>query len=256
MTLSQFEKGIHNSVKLIQSAHSIVAITGAGISTPSGIPDFRTNTTGLWEQNDPLKVASLSAFQHQPEIFFNWLRPLSRLIMAANPNSAHFSLAAFEKMGKLRAVITQNIDGLHQKAGSQEVIELHGNLTTWTCLSCGTKISLETIRVILIDSDGIPVCPRCSRVLKPDIVLYEEQLSAVTLQHAEEMCIQSDLVMVIGSSLKVFPAADLPMLALKNNAKFILNTLSSTYLDRLADQRLPYDSSLVLPIILDRLTNF
>lgn len=253
MTDSQFEADIQNSIRLIKSAHSLVVITGAGISTPSGIPDFRTNKTGLWEQNDPLKVASLSAFQYQPEIFFNWLRPLSCQILNAKPNPAHFSLAALEKMGKLQSVITQNIDGLHQKAGSQAIIELHGNLTFWDCLSCGIKVPLEAVREAFIEMEGMPFCPLCGHILKPDIVLYEELLPILELQRAEKMCKQADLVMVIGSSLQVVPAADLPMLALKRGSKLILNTLSNTHLDRLADQRLPYDSSLILPIILERL---
>src|SRR5262245_24732301 len=127
---------IQHAARLIAQAHQMVAMTGAGISTPSGIPDFRSPDSGLWDHTDPLEVASIFAFRHNPQRFYNWVRPLALLLLEARPNPAHYALAALEREGKLKAVITQNIDNLHHKAGSQTVYELHGHLREVTCTKC------------------------------------------------------------------------------------------------------------------------
>ena len=119
---------IERTADLLCNARHAIALTGAGVSTPSGIPDFRSPGSGMWEQVDPFEVASIIAFRRQPEVFFNWLRPLARLLQEAQPNPAHVALAQLEAAGIVKAVITQNIDGLHQKAGSQCVLEVHGHM--------------------------------------------------------------------------------------------------------------------------------
>src|SRR5512138_1686620 len=128
--------GIEFAGELLRKAENAVVLTGAGISTPSGIPDFRSEGTGLWSRDEPLEVASLSTFRTAPERFFHWFQPLASQIFNAQPNAAHMALAAFERSGYLRTIVTQNIDALHQKAGSKQVVELHGTLRTLTCTNC------------------------------------------------------------------------------------------------------------------------
>jgi NAD-dependent deacetylase len=139
MTESDYTEQIHHAAKLIRNARHAVVLTGAGMSTPSGIPDFRSAGSGLWTQENPMLVASLTAFRSRPDKFFNWLRSLAEPIWNAQPNAAHHALAEIEQAGYLQAVITQNIDGLHQKAGSTNVIELHGSLNKLTCPHCAGR---------------------------------------------------------------------------------------------------------------------
>lgn len=242
-------EGIQQAGEMLRSARHAVVLTGAGISTPSGIPDFRSQKTGLWERDDPMRVASLSAFRHRPEVFFNWLRPLARKMWQAEPNPAHYGLAEMEKAGLLKATITQNIDGLHQEAGSKTVLELHGSARTASCLSCRSNFPAEHFHQAFLDGQ-IPHCPKCGSVLKPDIVLFEEMLPADVWEAASWQCEHADVMLVVGSSLEVVPAAGLPYTAAENGAKLIINTLSSTYLDGAAAVVLPYDVVEVIPAIL------
>jgi NAD-dependent deacetylase len=251
--LDNFTENIKKAVEILQQAKYIVALTGAGISTPSGIPDFRSAKTGLWQKDDPMKVASSTAFRYHPEVFFNWLRPLAEKSLAAEPNSAHVALAKMEQNGFLSAVITQNIDGLHQKAGSKNVIEVHGSMQTLRCLHCKTSFDLSDFQIDFIENRAIPKCPACQRKLKPDITLFEEMLPMDAWQRAEELCFSADVLLVVGSSLEVVPASQLPLYALEKNAKLIINTYSSTYLDPYADVLLPWNVTEVMPAILKEL---
>ncbi len=253
---------------LLRSARHAVAFTGAGISTPSGIPDFRSHGTGLWERDDPMEVASLAVFQSHPERFYGWLRPLLKGAWGARPNPAHVALAQMEEVGILKAVITQNIDDLHGRAGSKNIYEVHGSLRTVTCRRCRETYPSERFRAVL-ENDGvspasetpgreapglpgrieIPRCPRCHQVLKPDITLFGEMLPAETWQGAEEHCRLADVILVAGSSLEVWPAASLPEIAVENGARLIINNLTPTHLDRHADVLLPANVAEVLPQI-------
>jgi NAD-dependent deacetylase len=253
MNTPERDRRLDLAARLVKEAQSIVALTGAGISTPSGIPDFRSPNTGLWERANPMEVASLTAFRRKPEVFYNWLRPLAQQIETAQPNLAHNSLALLEKMGKLNAVITQNIDGLHQKAGSKQVIEVHGSAAWFTCLHCHRHFPLEAVKEPFLEKGLIPVCPYCEGKIKPDIVLFEEMLPADAWRDAVEACRDADLILVIGSSLEVYPAASLPLYTLDNAGKMIINTYSETFLDEKADILLPLDVSYTLPVILERL---
>jgi len=233
---------------LIRSARHAVVLTGAGISTPSGIPDFRSQNTGLWMKDDPMQVASLSAFTYRPNVFFNWLRPLAQKMWQANPNAAHIGLAELEKAGAIQAVITQNIDGLHQAAGSQNVLEVHGSARTASCKVCRISYPADQFRAAFLEG-GIPYCPVCGAILKPDIVLFEEMLPADVWTKAEWHCSQADVMLVVGSALEVVPAAGLPYTALEHGARLIINTISSTYLDEQAAILLPYDVVEIVPLI-------
>jgi NAD-dependent deacetylase len=195
-----------------------------------------------------MRVASLTAFKHQPEVFFNWLRPLAQKIWQAQPNAAHLALAELEKAGLIEVTITQNIDGLHQQAGTQKVLELHGSARTATCRSCRKTYPTETFRQPFLDGE-IPRCPSCHSILKPDIVLFEENLPSDVWEAARLSCEQADFMLVVGSSLEVIPAAELPYWAVQNHARLAINTLSPTYLDNRAEVLLPYDVTDIMPLV-------
>lgn len=249
MTPPAFEEAIQAAAQAMRAARSIVALTGAGISTPSGIPDFRSTGSGLWTRDDPMKVSSLSSFQQHPERFFNWLRPLVRQIMAAEPNPAHQALAALEASGWLQGVITQNIDMLHQRAGSCKVIEMHGSLRQAVCTHCRKTQPLEVYGPLLLEQEEIPRCPDCGWILKPDIVLFGEVLPIQAMEAAQTLCENADLILVAGTALEVAPVNQLPFVALEKGATLIINTLSSTPLDGFADILIPYDVARTLPTL-------
>jgi len=242
---------IQRAAELILHSKYTVVLTGAGISTPSGIPDFRSSGSGLWTKANPMEVASFSAFRYRPEKFFGWLRPLAGQIWNASPNCAHEALAKLENAGQIQAVITQNIDGLHQKAGSHEVIEVHGSLTTMTCPSCHRGFPSGDYYTQFIDAGELPYCPGCGGLLKPGIILFEELLPYDAWNRAMAHCQQADLFIVVGSSLEVTPAAELPLTALQSGAALIINTLTPTYLDRHAEVLLPLDVTMAIPAITD-----
>lgn len=253
MTTHSIQEAAQQAAALISKSNWMVVLTGAGISTPSGIPDFRSPTTGLWSRNNPMEVASLSAFRYRPEAFFNWLRPLAREMTKAQPNPAHLALAQLEEKGILKAIITQNIDGLHQKAGSKKVYEVHGSMQKLDCLSCRQNYPLDDFIEPFLLQEELPRCPNCSAILKPGIVLFEELLPLEVWQQAEHQSAKADLFVVVGSALEVTPAAHLPLYALDQGANLIINTYSTTYLDSQADLLLPFDVAKIWPEIITRL---
>ncbi len=244
---------IERAAVLLHEAQFMIAFTGAGISTPSGIPDFRSPDSGLWEKVDLLKVASIYGFRHDPKAFYEWIRPLASLTFNAQPNSAHKSLARLEAAGRLKAVITQNIDILHSRAGNQNVFELHGHLRDATCIHCFRVYPAEPVIRQFIDDHQVPHCPHCGSVLKPNVILYGEQLPVQVFLNAKDHCRKADVMLIIGSSLEVAPASDLPMLAARNGAKIIIINLGSTFMDNQADVRIVGDAADVLPRIVERL---
>ncbi len=238
---------------LLLAAQSAVALTGAGISTPSGIPDFRSPKSGLWEGIDPLTVANIYAFRQDPQAFYDWIYPFAELTLNAQPNPAHIALATLENQGKLKGVITQNIDLLHSRAGSRMVQELHGQLRDATCIHCFTVFPAEPIiRQFLIDHK-VPHCPHCGGVIKPNVILFGEQLPIRPLLAAKDLARNADLIFIIGTSLEVAPASDLPMLALRNGAKIIIINLESTHLDNAATVVIHADAAEVLPQIVQQM---
>lgn len=224
-----------SAAELIIKSNYVVVFTGAGISTPSGIPDFRSPDSGLWNHSDPLEVASIWSFRQHPENFYNWIRPLSIKAESAMPNAAHLAISELEKRGIVKAVITQNIDGLHQKAGAKKVLELHGSARTATCQKCGKKYKSENLYKLFVEDSNLPYCINCRGIIKPDIVLYGEILPQVTWASAYNECLRADLMIIAGSSLEVTPANTLPETAIQNMAKLIINNLSPTHLDSRAD---------------------
>jgi NAD-dependent deacetylase len=227
---------------LVREASCAVALTGAGISVPSGIPDFRTPGTGLWERVDPMEVAHIDAFRRDPVRFWGFYRERFAALADKQPNAAHSALVALERAGMLAGVITQNIDMLHRKAGSGELVEVHGSIASCSCPRCGAGVTSERARELLADGrDGVPRCERCASALKPDVVLFGELLDERRLARAAELCEAADLLLCIGSSLEVHPVASLPRLTLAGGGRLAIVTRGPTPLDELACVRLDGD---------------
>jgi NAD-dependent deacetylase len=240
------DRKIERAAELIRRSRRMIAFTGAGHSTPSGIPDFRSPGSGLWEKDNPLLVASIWAFRLNPKSFYNWIRPLVGTLLDAEPNAAHVALAELEEMGALRAVITQNIDDLHQRAGSRRVLELHGHIREATCIRCYKVVPVDPmVQQFLLDGQ-VPDC-ECGGALKPNVILFGEQLPVRVLNAAMEEARRCDLVLVAGSSLTVTPAADIPYLALEHGAKAIIVNLQPTDFDQHADVVIHGDVTDILP---------
>lgn len=235
------------AAELLRDCRQGVVLTGAGVSTPSGIPDFRSAGSGLWTRYDPYEVASLSAFRYRPEKFFAWMRPLTLQVLQASPNPAHHALAQLERTGHLKTVITQNIDGLHQRAGSQNVLEIHGSFQTLTCVNCYRKVEATGFIEPYLETGEIPRCPDCHAILKPDAILFEEQLPVRTWMAAQAACQSCDLMLVAGSSLEVLPVAGLPMEALTHGASLIIVNQTPTYVDVRARAVLRGDVAEIIP---------
>lgn len=193
---------------LIRERGPAVALTGAGMSTESGIPDFRS-ASGIWREVDPFEVASIDAFRRDPLRVWRWYGPRIGGLLAAEPNAGHVALAALERAGHVRAVVTQNIDLLHTRAGSVDVVELHGSIREFRCLACGATEELESV-LTQLESEEAPLCPACGSIIKPGVVMFGELLPADAMVRAELLCAEARLLIVVGSSLQVWPVAGLP----------------------------------------------
>ncbi|MFQ6059496.1 MAG: NAD-dependent protein deacylase, partial [Anaerolineae bacterium] len=249
-SIMTFERDIQQAAELVSKSSYAVALTGAGISTPSGIPDFRSPSSGLWSGVDPMAVASIWAFKVHPQSFFNWVRPLARTLLEAQPNPAHHALADLEAMGFLKAVITQNIDGLHQRVGSKRVLELHGHMREATCLKCHKVVPTQGLIEGFLEGGEVPRCP-CGGLLKPNVVLFGELLPRWVLLEAWGEAERCDLMLVAGSSLEVAPAADLPLTAYRHGAKLVIVNHQPTPLDRYADLVFHEDVAVILPRLVE-----
>lgn len=240
-------ESLEMAAHLLRRARYGVVLTGAGISTPSGIPDFRSPDSGLWDKSDPYEVASIYGFRRRPECFYNWISPLAHTILDAEPNAAHIALARMETVGKVKSIITQNIDMLHARAGSGIVYELHGHLREATCIHCFSVYPAPPFIRAFLESNAIPRCPRCGHALKPNVILLGEQVPAHVLRAAQIEARRCDVMLVVGTSLTVYPAAGLPVLARQSGASLIFVNLSDTPVDSLAQVVIHDDALEVLP---------
>jgi NAD-dependent deacetylase len=202
-------EGARELAELIRRRQPCVALTGAGVSTESGIPDFRS-PTGIWADFDPLEYASLGAFRRDPGKVWRFYAPRFSMLVGAEPNAAHLALAELERRGLLRAVVTQNIDLLHERAGSGDVVEVHGSIRTSTCPRCRAVYPLDEVLLLLETGDGAPRCGACGDVLKPDVVFFGELLPEAAIDRAFALAAEAALLLVVGSSLEVHPVAELP----------------------------------------------
>lgn len=223
-------------------ARSVVALTGAGVSVPSGIPDFRTPRTGLWENVDPMEVAHIDAFHADPVRFWRFYGERFAMLGDKRPNGAHLALVRLERAGRLDGLITQNIDMLHRLAGSADPLEVHGSIATCSCLACAGRVEVEQVRRRIARAvDGVPRCERCETALKPDVVLFGELLDERALERARQLCGDADVLLCAGSSLEVHPVAGLPLLTKRAGGAVAILTKGATPLDDLADVRLDGD---------------
>jgi len=223
--------------ELLGQSQRAVALTGAGVSVPSGIPDFRTPETGLWANVDPMEVAHIEVFERDPERFWSYYRPRFQSLGDKEPNRAHTVLAELERRGLIEGVITQNIDRLHRAAGSESVIEVHGSIETSSCTACGASFGLGEMDG-LFDERGVAVCSTCGAAVKPDVVLFGELLSEDVMQRAVELAEGADLMLCVGSSLVVHPVAGLPQLTLDAGGRLAIVTAGETPYDAEAKLKL------------------
>ena len=252
---TSLEEGIEFAAERLRKSKHTLILTGAGFSTPSGIPDFRSDGTGLWSQSEPLEAASLNTFRTNPEKFYAWFRTLANQIFNAQPNPAHLALARLEEAGHIRSIATQNIDVLHQHAGSKNVIELHGTLSTLTCTQCFQKVEAAPYLRPYIENGDIPRCPNCNAVLKPDVILFGEQMPQRAWFDAQRETRSCDAMIVAGSSLEVLPVAGLPLQALDRGAHLIIINRTPTYLDGRSDAVLQGEVEDIIPAIAEQVLN-
>jgi NAD-dependent deacetylase len=225
---------------LVRESRCTVALTGAGISVPSGIPDFRTPETGLWANVDPMEVAHIDVFERDPARFWSYYRPRFQSLGDKRPNPAHEALAELERRGVLEGVITQNIDRLHRAAGSANVVEVHGSIETSSCTRCGCSFAIEEVEK-LFDADGVANCSTCAGPVKPDVVLFGELLPESAMTHARRLAERADLMLCVGSSLVVHPVAALPQITLEHGGSLAIVTQGATPYDGDAELRLGGD---------------
>ncbi len=246
--MDDFLADVREAAALLRQARHAVVLTGAGISTPSGIPDFRSPGTGLWERVNPMEVASIHAFRADPAAFYRWMQPMVALMREAEPNPAHTALAQLEDAGVLQAVITQNIDGLHQRAGSHQVLELHGHIRRATCIECFRQQPTDDL-IETVERGDVPRCPACGGVLKPNVILFGEALPVdvfiTAMQHAQ----QADLLLVAGSSLTAAPASNIPYVVHEHHGRVIVVNKQETFASTFAAAVFQEDVTRVLPLL-------
>lgn len=239
---------VERAAELLSTAHHGLAVTGAGVSAESGIPTFR-GEGGLWTKYDPVKVSSIDTFLADPEAYWRVSKERGSVALAARPNAGHAALADLEAKGRLAGIVTQNTDGLHQAAGSRCVIELHGSGRQVECLECRRREPRADVQERL-DVEMPPRCKSCgSKLLKPTVVLFGEAMPVAAVQAAYELAERSDVVLIVGSSLVVYPAADVPLAALRAGARMIVVNAEPTPFDRLANVVIHGRSGEILPRI-------
>jgi NAD-dependent protein deacetylase/lipoamidase len=228
---------VERLAKLVRGSSSTIALTGAGISVPSGIPDFRTPETGLWANVDPMEVAHIDVFESDPARFWSYYRPRFQALGDKRPNRGHRALAELERRGLLEGVITQNIDRLHRAAGSELVVEVHGSIATSSCTRCAAAFEIGEVEE-LFDADGVAICSSCGGPVKPDVILFGELLPESAMARARALAERAELMICVGSSLAVYPAAGLPQLTLERGGRLAIVTKGPTPYDEDAELKL------------------
>jgi len=242
---AQTSTEIRRAAALLRRGRLNVVLTGAGVSTESGLPDFRSGD-GLWTRVDPARVASLSAFRRDPDAFYAFYAARLATLAQAAPNPAHRAIARLEALGAVHLVVTQNVDGLHQQAGSRTVVEVHGNLREARCAACDALGPIAEMTMML-RAGAVPRCRRCGGLLRPNVVLFEELLPAAAYERAEAACRACEVLLVVGSSLEVYPVAGLPGLAIEHGARLIIVNREATPYDTLAVLVVRGEAGVVLP---------
>jgi NAD-dependent deacetylase len=239
--LGSVSRSAERLAELLRMSHRTVVLTGAGISVPSGIPDFRSPGTGLWEKVDPMEVAHIDVFRREPDRFWHFYGDRFASLRDVKPNRAHQIVAELEQRGFVQGVVTQNIDRLHRSAGSRNVIEVHGSIEWCVCPDCGGKVGIDRIMERLEAAAGAPECDACIAPLKPDVVLFGEMLPEQAMADAYALAAEADLILCIGSSLEVYPVASLPGVTRDNGGQIAIVTQGPTGYDDDADVKLQGD---------------
>jgi NAD-dependent deacetylase len=233
--------GASRLAELLRESERTVVLTGAGISVPSGIPDFRSPGTGLWEKVNPMEVAHIDAFHRDPDRFWGFYGDRFASLHDRRPNRAHEVVAELEQRGLVQGVVTQNVDRLHRLAGTRRLVEIHGSIEWSVCLGCGGKVGLEQVLELLARAPGAPECEACIQPLKPNVVLFGELLPEAAMAEAQVLAEQADLMLAVGSSLEVFPVAGLPQVTLAHDGRLALVTQGPTPYDDQAEVKLTGD---------------
>ena len=246
-------KKIREAAELLVNSKNAIALTGAGISTESGIPDFR-GEGGIWEKYKPEIYGNIKAFMNNPAKFWELAEKVAPTLFKAKPNPGHIALAELEKMDIIKAVITQNIDELHQKAGSIIVYEVHGNINRFDCLGCRASYSKETVlKKLKKDKKKPPLCDICAAPLKPSVTLFGESLPKFEIYQSQAISQKADVMLIAGSSLEVAPACDLPLYTLREKGKLIIVNDQPTHLDERASVVIRHKTGIILPLIVEQI---
>jgi len=247
------EKALDEIARILVDSKHAVALTGAGISVDSGVPDFRS-PGGLWERFNPMEYAHIEAFIHDPIKVWGMLKEMESVVRNAKPNAGHIGLADLEKMGIIKAVVTQNIDNLHKAAGSKIVIEFHGSTQSLVCLRCNTYYDAEEVRNRAeAEGEFPPTCFKCGNILKPNVVFFGEGIPAKAMAEATRHAYECDTMMVIGTSATVYPASSLPIIARQNEAILIeINTTPTVLTENVANYTILGSATEVMPGIVER----
>jgi NAD-dependent deacetylase len=243
---------VERLARLVEERQPCVVLTGAGVSTESGIPDFRSRN-GLWARYDPMQYATIEAFRRDPVKVWDFYGKRLDVLRDAEPNPAHHALAELERLGLVRAVVTQNIDRLHERGGSRELVEVHGSIRTSSCLRCGERVGFDEV-VRLLESAPAPPCPRCGAILKPDVVMFGEPMPEAETERAFALAHEAALLLVVGSSLEVYPVASLPQETLDAGGEVAIVNRGETPYDRRATVKLDASAGEALQALLAALS--
>ncbi|MFX0021754.1 MAG: NAD-dependent deacetylase [Candidatus Hermodarchaeota archaeon] len=253
--MTAIEKSVEKLADLILNSKNIVALTGAGMSTESGIADFRTPGTGLWEKVDPYEFASIHSYIANTSKNLEFMLETGRNIFRARPNKGHKALTKLQKLGKLKGVLTQNIDRLHHKARTKNIVEFHGNAYEAKCMTCGQIYEITVMVNQVMSGKSSPSCEKCRGMLKPNAIFFGEPLDSQTLEAADKMLEKCDLLLVLGSSLVVYPVAWYPSRALSTGAKLAIINIQETDMDSAAEVVIHEKIGDVLPEVVSIVEN-
>ncbi|MHA1291230.1 MAG: SIR2 family NAD-dependent protein deacylase [Promethearchaeota archaeon] len=247
------KKKIRQAAELILNSKHAIALTGAGISTESGIPDFR-GEGGIWEKYKPEIYGNIEAFLKDPSKFWQMAEKIAPKLFRAEPNPGHYALAELEQLNILKAIITQNIDGLHQKAGAVLVYEVHGNINRFNCLGCrASYVKEQVLKKLKKEKRYPPECDICAAPLKPSVVLFGEALPTFEIYQSQALSEKADVMLIAGSSLSVAPVCDLPIITLREGGKLIIVNDKPTHLDEKADVVIHNKTGIILPLIVEEI---
>jgi NAD-dependent deacetylase len=254
--MSNLDEKIEKIVELIYKSQNIVILTGAGMSTESGITDFRSPNTGLWEKVDPYEFGSINSYIANTSKNLKFMLEMGVNLFRAKPNKGHKAITKLQKMGKLKGIITQNIDGLHHKAHTKNIVELHGTANEARCIRCHKVFPITTMINQVLQGNYSPSCKICNGLLKPNAIFFGEPLLSETLINADKMIEDCDLMIVLGSSLLVYPAASYPDKVLSIGAKLVIINIQETHIDDYAEVVIHEKIGKVFPQIVDNVKNY